>query len=275
MRIESGGGGYETRPGIWRRDFPRAEITRGQRDGETAPTAESDSTPARGSQDGQATTATRQPGATGPGGEPLSEEERAEVAELRKRDAEVRAHEAAHQAAAGSAGGGATFTYATGPDGKQYAVGGEVSVQIRSGNTPEETIRNAARVRAAALAPADPSAQDRAVAAEAAAMEAAARAELMQARAQGASSLPGPGAVEASPAVEARPDVQGLKADQERAGQSPPAVEGSTRAVNVRAADVDASLLAIQNQTRPSTSGWRHLHSDGCAGCAARVAIYR
>jgi len=109
-------------------------------------------------------------------------EDEAKIEQLRRRDAEVRAHEAAHAAAAGSFGGGASFSYETGPDGKQYAVGGEVPVRMMGGRTPEEAIRNAAQVRAAALAPANPSAQDRAVAAEAAAMEAAARAELAEKR---------------------------------------------------------------------------------------------
>jgi hypothetical protein len=108
----------------------------------------------------------------------LTEDQQDEVRRLAARDAEVRAHEAAHQAAAGAAGGGASFTYVTGPDGKQYADGGEVPVELAAGRTPEETIRNAQRVRAAALAPADPSSQDLAVAAAAAALEAAARAEI-------------------------------------------------------------------------------------------------
>jgi hypothetical protein len=55
--------------------------------------------------------------------------------------------------------------------------GGEVSVRLATGRTPEETIANARRVRAAALAPSDPSPQDLAVAARSSAMEAAARAQ--------------------------------------------------------------------------------------------------
>jgi hypothetical protein len=101
-----------------------------------------------------------------------------EVQELADRDRQVRAHEAAHQSAAGSLGGGASFTYQTGPDGKSYAVGGEVPVDMSAGRTPEETISRAAQIRAAALAPADPSPQDLAVAAAATAMEAAARQEM-------------------------------------------------------------------------------------------------
>jgi hypothetical protein len=79
---------------------------------------------------------------------------------------------------AGSMGGAATFTYETGPDGKSYAVGGEVPVDMSGGRTPEETVARAAQIRAAALAPADPSPQDLAVAAEATAMEAAAREQI-------------------------------------------------------------------------------------------------
>jgi len=100
------------------------------------------------------------------------------VEELSARDRQVRAHEAAHQAAAGSLGGAATFSYETGPDGKAYAVGGEVPVDMSGGRTPEETAARAAQIRAAALAPADPSPQDLAVAAEATVMEAAARQQI-------------------------------------------------------------------------------------------------
>src|SRR5690242_11051949 len=46
----------------------------------------------------------------------LTDEQRAELVELQHRDAEVRAHEAAHAAAAGALGGGASFEYTTGPD---------------------------------------------------------------------------------------------------------------------------------------------------------------
>lgn len=108
----------------------------------------------------------------------LTPEEQAVVEELRKRDAEVRAHEMAHVAAAGGLAGAPSFSYQTGPDGKRYAVGGSVSIDTSGGSNPEETIAKAQRIRAAALAPADPSAQDRAVAAKAAQMESSARAAL-------------------------------------------------------------------------------------------------
>jgi|GEM_PF-1431635 len=120
----------------------------------------------------------------------LSKEDDAKVAKLRARDAEVRAHEAAHKGAAGGlAQGGASFEFETGPDGKRYAVGGEVSVDTSPGATPEQTIQKAEQVRRAALAPSQPSGQDRAVAAKAAQVEAKARAEQAQRqRGSGASS---------------------------------------------------------------------------------------
>lgn len=110
----------------------------------------------------------------------LTEVELRIVEALRKRDAEVRAHEAAHAAAGGAQAGAPSFTYERGPDGRSYAVGGEVPIDMSPGRTPEETISKAQRIRAAATAPANPSAQDMRVAARAAAMEMAARLEQLQ-----------------------------------------------------------------------------------------------
>jgi len=95
----------------------------------------------------------------------LSDEERQLVNELRARDLEVRVHEAQHfYAAGGLASGGSEFQLQTGPDGNVYAVGGHVN--ISSGNTtdPEKAARDANTFALAASAPADGSAQDRAVA---------------------------------------------------------------------------------------------------------------
>ena len=108
----------------------------------------------------------------------LSDSEKRVLQDLKARDREVRAHELAHKAAGGSVTGPINFEYTNGPDGKRYVSGGEVSVDTSEGRTPEETIRKMEQVRAAALAPANPSGADRAVAAEAAATEAAARREL-------------------------------------------------------------------------------------------------
>jgi hypothetical protein len=102
----------------------------------------------------------------------LTPSEKAQITKLQARDTQVRAHEAAHIAAgSGVVTGGASFTYQTGPDNRQYAIGGEVPIDTSSGNTPEETVQKMRQVRAAAMAPADPSPTDYSVAATATILE--------------------------------------------------------------------------------------------------------
>jgi hypothetical protein len=77
--------------------------------------------------------------------------------------------------------GGASYSFKTGPDGKRYAVGGEVHIDCSPvDGDPRATIRKAQRVQRAALAPAQPSGQDQAVAASASSMMAEATRELSQ-----------------------------------------------------------------------------------------------
>lgn len=110
---------------------------------------------------------------------PAQTEELRSLEELAATDRRVRAHEAAHLAASGGlAQSGADFDLVKGPDGKMYAVGGEVQIDVSPGRTPEETVRKAEQIRRAALAPMDPSAQDYRVAAQAAQMLAQAQQEL-------------------------------------------------------------------------------------------------
>jgi hypothetical protein len=101
------------------------------------------------------------------------------IRQLQARDTVVRSHEAAHIAAGGGTiTSGASYTYQKGPDGREYAIGGEVGIDASPvPNDPKATIAKMAVVRAAALAPAQPSAQDQAVAASASLAEAQARAE--------------------------------------------------------------------------------------------------
>ncbi len=84
------------------------------------------------------------------------------VRQLRSRDREVRAHEGAHVAAGGSlVRGGPSYTYQTGPDGRSYAIGGEVQIDASAvANDPQATLTKSSQIRAAALAPANPSSQD-------------------------------------------------------------------------------------------------------------------
>lgn len=107
------------------------------------------------------------------------------VSQLKLRDQEVRAHEMAHLAVAGQYARGMSFTYQTGPDGKQYAIGGEVGIDTSPvAGDPQATMDKALIIQRAALAPAEPSSQDRKVAQQATQMLAEARAELMAQQAQ-------------------------------------------------------------------------------------------
>lgn len=108
----------------------------------------------------------------------LSPEDLRVVDQLRATDRRVRAHEQAHVAVgADLVRGGANFAYETGPDRKRYAVAGDVSIDTSRERTPEATIPKAQHIRATALAPADPSPQDRQVASLASQMEIEARQE--------------------------------------------------------------------------------------------------
>lgn len=106
--------------------------------------------------------------------------ERALIAELQSRDKEVRAHEQAHQRVGGQYAGSPAYDYQIGPDYRQYATGGEVSIDISPvPGDPQATITKMEIVKRAALAPAEPSAQDRQAASQASNRATQARAELL------------------------------------------------------------------------------------------------
>ena len=104
-----------------------------------------------------------------------------EVQQLKVREQKVIAHEMAHKTAGGQYAGAVRYRYATGPDRQSYIVGGEVSIDTSEAKTPEETLQKMEQVKAAALAPADPSPQDYSVASTAETIEQKARYELMKA----------------------------------------------------------------------------------------------
>ncbi|MEE4313444.1 MAG: putative metalloprotease CJM1_0395 family protein [Desulfofustis sp.] len=135
--------------------------------------------------------------------------------ELQSRDREVRTHEQAHLAAAGAyARGGASFVYQKGPDGRMYAVGGEVGIDIGRAATPEETIVKMQTVRRAALAPAEPSAADRRIAAQASIRLAEAQRELQSSASPGqdaaAAGSAGEGSVSSFPQAAPIPAAEGV-----------------------------------------------------------------
>ena len=84
---------------------------------------------------------------------------------MRAIDQKVRAHELAHMSVGGQYAGAPHYTYVRGPDGRLYAVAGEVPIDASPEKDPEATVKKMQQVIAAALAPADPSPQDYRVAA--------------------------------------------------------------------------------------------------------------
>ncbi len=103
------------------------------------------------------------------------------IRELQQRDREVRVHEQAHAAVGGAYSGQPTFTLERGPDGRSYAVSGEVSIDTTPvANDPEATLQKAETIYRAAMAPTEPSSADRAIAAKAGKMAAEARREISE-----------------------------------------------------------------------------------------------
>jgi len=107
------------------------------------------------------------------------------IEQLKARDREVRTHEAAHAAVGGQHAGSPSYSFQRGPDGRSYAVGGEVSISVSPvAGDPEATIRKMDVVRRAALAPSQPSSQDRQVAQEAVSKKTVAQVELSKVAAE-------------------------------------------------------------------------------------------
>ena len=176
----------------------------------------------------------------------LTSEEKTQVVRLQARDAEVRAHETAHIMASGGMAGGASYTYATGPDGKRYAIGGEVSISSLPTSDPKQALRNAQRMRAAALAPANPSGQDRAVAARAASTEARARVA--------------------------------IASEEEAVREASESDEGTTQSTSESEETVELEPTRIEPARMGGVTAFgpaEHLHSDGCEYCSASAARYR
>ena len=112
----------------------------------------------------------------------LTMEQQEELLQLQQRDQEVRVHEQQHASVGGQHTGAPSYEYATGPDGKQYVVEGSVSVDLSPiAGDPNATIEKMQQVKAAALAPSEPSSADKNAAARADQLIVEARAELLQA----------------------------------------------------------------------------------------------
>ena len=117
------------------------------------------------------------------------QETQREVRDLARRDREVRAHEQAHASVGGRYASAPRYEFQRGPNGVSYAVSGSVDIDVSPvPGDPAATLAKMETVRRAALAVAQPSAADRAVATQASAMAAEARAELARSNASGQDS---------------------------------------------------------------------------------------
>lgn len=154
----------------------------------------------------------------------LSAAEKKEVQQLQARDAEVRAHEQAHAAAGGSHAGSPNYEFQTGPDGKRYAVGGSVSIDTGEvAGDAEASIQKLEQVARAATAPAEPSGQDRKVAAQARMKIATLRAEMASGEGEQAPAAEvgdAESAESASASGEGGPSAQGAMAAKSYAAQA-------------------------------------------------------
>ena len=114
-------------------------------------------------------------------GNRIDVKQQAIIRELASRDREVRAHELAHTTVGGVYASAASFSYKRGPDGRLYAIGGEVRIDASPiPGDPQATLEKSTIIRRAALAPADPSVADRRIASSATAMSIQARADIVE-----------------------------------------------------------------------------------------------
>lgn len=188
------------------------------------------------------------------------EEELAEVRELAARDREVRAHERAHAAVGGHYAGAPRYEYTRGPDGVSYATSGEVSIDTsKVPGDPRATLEKAQLIRRAALAPAEPSPQDRQVAAEAMRLEAEAKAELiaqqreeMQAERTDSEEDEAPSRAEAEGSEESSTNRREAAEREEQARKERAREFAETSARNI---DINRRLIEIGLIEPPTTSG--------------------
>lgn len=173
-------------------------------------------------------------------GQSLSTDEKQAIEELDTRDEEVRQHERDHQVTGGRYAQAPTFELSRGPDGKSYATGGEVRIDLSRESTPQATIQKMQQIERAALAPQEPSTQDRRVAARAAQIADEARADELR-------------------------QQQTPSAEQQRLSEKAPAAETLIRSINDPRQDDQAPVMSLRNQaiSRRYAQSWQTAQSAG------------
>ncbi|MFC3674138.1 putative metalloprotease CJM1_0395 family protein [Ferrovibrio xuzhouensis] len=235
--------GSQTRTAVLEAAFPGLKVLGGASDSAAQQKQDSGSTVGGGQKpalaSGDTLLAAQQQDSDGAPKAPgeLSEEEKQQVAKLKQVDAKVRAHERAHAAVGGQYAGAPSYGYTRGPDGQQYAVSGEVAIDIGAERDPEATLQKATQVQAAALAPADPSGQDRAVAAAAAQLRLQALSQIREEKRAETEQQEAGRAADRAAAAEREQVTQGSG----EAGDAAPAVPGQPAAGNSTAAATPAA----------------------------------
>ena len=173
----------------------------------------------------------------GPDGKEFTPEEEEEIEKLRDRDQEVRRHEQAHFQAAGNYASPPKYEYQTGPDGKRYAVGGSVEIDTSAiTGDPEATLTKARVIKRAALAPEEPSAQDRKVARQADRMAAEAQKDINEQRMNATKALVNGEPVSEKPSVDQSNDQSGQIAAPDSVQSPSETLEASME--NIKGVDV-------------------------------------
>lgn len=184
------------------------------------------------------------------------QEELEQVRELAARDREVRAHERAHAAVGGQYAGAPRYEYTRGPDGVSYATSGEVAIDTgKVPGDPEATLEKARLIRRAALAPAEPSPQDRRVAAEALRLEVEAKAELLAQRREELRSESAQDGEQESPRERVESEDGTRREEAERENQERRERARQFAEIGARNIDINRRLIEIGLIEPPVTSG--------------------
>ncbi len=182
-----------------------------------------------------------------PDGDGLDQAEEKQVDKLKQRDQEVRAHEQAHARVGGAYAGAPSYTFQQGPDGKRYAIGGEVQIDTSKERTPEATIRKMQVVIRAATAPADPSSQDLKVAQQARAQISEAQAEVRQKKSEELSGDDDDGNVNATSGSDLEAAGTGSATGRDNSGGSDSADNAGGTSGDRARAETAAAISAYQS----------------------------
>ncbi|VAW62161.1 SrpA-related protein [hydrothermal vent metagenome] len=189
------------------------------------------------------------------------QQDTAMLSKLRARDREVRAHEGAHVAAGGSlVRGGPSYTLQKGPDGRSYAIGGEVQIDASPvDGDPNATLVKAGRIRSAALAPAEPSPQDRRVASNASQLASRARVDIAVLRREENKIEDNEQAVNDASAVSETDTENGVgnvaeEQNQNTVGATPTDTQSNLQTNDEPVAAISAFMTTAKTQTPPILS---------------------